>query len=92
MNENEFFREATLRICGNLEIEVALDAYLSYLRSAIPVDSSLVPANPVPASQVRDLRGVLSLWRDGLRYPTTAIAVFCNCRLDCGLSQNRSRQ
>jgi len=39
MDENEFFREATLRICGNLEIEVALWECLKYLKSVIPVDS-----------------------------------------------------
>jgi formate hydrogenlyase transcriptional activator len=39
MNENEFFREATLRICGNLEIEDALWECLKYLKTVIPADS-----------------------------------------------------
>ncbi len=39
MNENEFFREATIRICGNLEIEVALLQCLKYLKGVIPVES-----------------------------------------------------
>ncbi len=37
MNKNEFFREATLRICGNLEIENALHSLLLYLKDFIPV-------------------------------------------------------
>ncbi|WP_339135817.1 MAG: sigma 54-interacting transcriptional regulator [Candidatus Electrothrix sp. GW3-4] len=38
MDENEFFREATLRICGNLEIEKALFFALKYMRQVMPVD------------------------------------------------------
>ena len=39
MDENQFFREATLRICGNLEIEVALLECLKYIKRVIPADS-----------------------------------------------------
>jgi transcriptional regulator with GAF, ATPase, and Fis domain len=38
MNKNEFFREATIRICGTLEIEQALFLTLQFLRSTIPID------------------------------------------------------
>ena len=38
MDKNEFFRQATLRICGNLEIEEAMFSSLQFLRQAIPVD------------------------------------------------------
>jgi len=38
MDKNEFFREATIRICGNLEIEQALFSTLVFLRSSIPID------------------------------------------------------
>ena len=38
MDKNRFFREATLRICGNLEIEKALFAALQFLREVMPVD------------------------------------------------------
>jgi hypothetical protein len=34
MDENEFFREATIAICGNLEIEKALFSCLRVLRKA----------------------------------------------------------
>ncbi|OQY60654.1 MAG: Fis family transcriptional regulator [Desulfobacteraceae bacterium 4572_88] len=36
MDENDFFREATLRICGSLEIEKALRQCLLYIRDCIP--------------------------------------------------------
>ncbi len=38
MNPNEFFREVTLRICGNLDIEEALLSVLQFLREEMPVD------------------------------------------------------
>ncbi|KAA3612010.1 MAG: AAA family ATPase [Calditrichaeota bacterium] len=37
MDENEFFREATLRICGNLEIEKSMHSLILYLKDFIPV-------------------------------------------------------
>jgi transcriptional regulator with GAF, ATPase, and Fis domain len=38
IDENEFFRQATLRICGNLEIEFAMQECLLYLRAFMPAD------------------------------------------------------
>jgi transcriptional regulator with GAF, ATPase, and Fis domain len=38
VDENEFFRKATLRICGSLEIEKALWDCLMYIRQYIPAD------------------------------------------------------
>jgi hypothetical protein len=38
VNENEFFRQATLRICGNLDFEFAMQECLIYLRSFMPAD------------------------------------------------------
>jgi len=37
MDKDEFFREATLRICGNLEIEAALHALILFLKAFMPV-------------------------------------------------------
>ncbi len=37
MDKNEFFREATLRICGNLEIEEAMFSTLQFLQQVMPV-------------------------------------------------------
>ncbi len=38
VDENEFFREATLRICGNLRIEEGLHACYQYISQHIPAD------------------------------------------------------
>lgn len=38
MNENEFFREATLSIFGNLEIEQAMVSFLHYIQDFLPGD------------------------------------------------------
>jgi len=38
IDENQFFREVTLRICGNLEIEEGLRACSDYLSRYMPVD------------------------------------------------------
>ena len=38
INENDFFREAALRICGSLEIEKALGSCLQFLQQSIPLD------------------------------------------------------
>jgi transcriptional regulator with GAF, ATPase, and Fis domain len=39
MDENEFFREVTLRICGNLEIEKGLRACVEYISQFMPADA-----------------------------------------------------
>lgn len=38
IDENLFFREATLRICGSLDIEVAMHACYRYISQHLPVD------------------------------------------------------
>lgn len=42
MDNNEFFREATLRICGSLEIEKALFSVLNFLMQFMPVSIMLI--------------------------------------------------
>lgn len=39
VDKNVFFREATLRICGNLKIDRAMHSCLEYLSSIIPLDA-----------------------------------------------------
>jgi transcriptional regulator with GAF, ATPase, and Fis domain len=39
IDENEFFREATLRICGSLDVETFLYESFLYLRNYLPADS-----------------------------------------------------
>ena len=38
IDENEFFRQATLRICGDLDIDQAMSALLCYLSQFMPAD------------------------------------------------------
>ena len=38
VDDNEFFRNATLKICGNLAIEEAMRDCIGYLAAFIPVD------------------------------------------------------
>ena len=38
MNSDDFFRQATLLICGNLEIDKALRSTLKYLKNVMPLD------------------------------------------------------
>ncbi len=45
IDENEFFRNATLRICGDLEIEKAMVACAHYLRAFLPVDQMFLQVN-----------------------------------------------
>ena len=45
VDENEFFREATLRICGNLRIEEGLRACFDYLSKHIPADRIYLQRN-----------------------------------------------
>lgn len=44
-NENGFFKRATMRICGSLEIEVALWHCLFYLRDVMPADIITIHLN-----------------------------------------------
>jgi hypothetical protein len=39
VDEREFFREATLRICGSLDVETFLNESFIYIREYIPADS-----------------------------------------------------
>ena len=38
VDENEFYRQATMRICGSLDIEVGLSSLIKYLKPFIPVN------------------------------------------------------
>ncbi len=42
VDEKDFFREATLRICGSLEIEKALWNCFMYIRDYAPADMILM--------------------------------------------------
>jgi len=42
IDENEFFRQATLRICSSLNIDVSLGSCFAYLKGYIPADGMLL--------------------------------------------------
>ena len=42
VDEKEFFKEFTLRICGSLEIDKALYDCLQYVRTVMPADTLLL--------------------------------------------------
>jgi transcriptional regulator with GAF, ATPase, and Fis domain len=42
MDKNEFFRQASLRICGNLEIEKAMQTLIVFLKEFMPVSKLLL--------------------------------------------------
>ena len=42
VDENQFFREITLRICGSLEIEKALWHCFLYIRNILPADELIL--------------------------------------------------
>ncbi len=42
MDENIFFREATLRICSSLNLQRAMERTLKYIRTAIPADGMVI--------------------------------------------------
>ena len=42
VDENQFFREMTLRICGSLELEKALWHCLLYVRNIMPADELIL--------------------------------------------------
>jgi transcriptional regulator with GAF, ATPase, and Fis domain len=55
IDENAFFRQATLMICGNLEIEEAMAACLQYMRPFIPVDRMFLQVNEPSLGAIRTI-------------------------------------
>ena len=59
MDKNEFFREATLRICGNLEIEEAIFSISQFLYQTIyPPDIIKTKGKVNEPEGVADLLGI----------------------------------
>jgi transcriptional regulator with GAF, ATPase, and Fis domain len=53
MDENEFFREATLHICGNLVLEDAMFSIFRFLRKKMPVDRLFLQFQDVGLNALR---------------------------------------
>ena len=55
VDENDFFRKATLIICGNLEIENAMAACLRYMNRLLPVDRMFLQINEPRLGAIRTI-------------------------------------
>lgn len=53
INQNEFFREATLRICSSLDIDQSLSKLFDYLETVIPVDSISLMTIDLDQAEIR---------------------------------------
>ena len=53
VDEKEFFREITLRICGHLEIEEGLGTCLEYLARHMPADTIYLQKNEPKLAAMR---------------------------------------
>ena len=62
MDANRFFKEATLRICSSLDIEVALWRCRQYIASTIPADRMYLN---IYEPSINGLRYVASANKDG---------------------------
>ncbi len=92
VDENTFFREATLRICGNLDFEIALQEILIYLRSFMPADKievalydrglhalrTIAGATPLKAYKMNLIRPLEKMARQYLEDPELPLAKIIN--------------
>ncbi len=73
VDENQFFREVTRRICGNLDIEKALLDCLSYLKEFIPVETMLLNTYERDIGAIRNIAQVsespMERWYDTIPLP-----------------------
>ena len=79
IDENRFFREATMRICGNLDFEIALQECLIYLKSLIPAfmiqatlyDRGLNAIKTIATATAKEAKKVNIIWpldKEGAQY------------------------
>ncbi|MEW6668561.1 MAG: sigma 54-interacting transcriptional regulator [Thermodesulfobacteriota bacterium] len=88
-DENEYFRQATIRICSTLDIEVALQHCLQYLSSFIPISQITLSLYEPVAGHMQALAAVtydkIKRPHDPLRLPREAMA---NIESDHAKAQN----
>ncbi len=65
INENKFFREMTLRICGSFDIKQALSQAFKYLQEHIPVDAIGLGFND---SEFTKIQVIAKMRRKGARF------------------------
>ena len=66
IDKNEFFKEVTLRICGSLDIDLAIEDTFAYIRQFIPADTIGLGFSDVSAKKIRI---VTKFAIDGVDYP-----------------------
>jgi transcriptional regulator with GAF, ATPase, and Fis domain len=55
IDDNDFFREATMRICGSLEIEKALGSCFQFLRKSLPLDRIILQRHDETQNAMRTI-------------------------------------
>ena len=70
IDENEFFREATLRICGSLEIEKALHSCFQFLQEFMPLDRAFLQCGDSDKPTMRTIATSTSSEYSALDYLT----------------------
>ncbi len=82
VDANEFFRQVTLRICGDLDIEKALSSTLQFLRQVMPVEGMSLQYFDIGLNSVHGVALVTKTERKKIDLPTpvskTAIEQFLN--------------
>ena len=70
VDENEFFREVTLRICSSLDIKQALSHVFEYIQKFVPADTIGLGYSDLTSGQIRVVAkiaqmGAQYIWKDG---------------------------
>ncbi len=66
VNENEFFRQATLSICGDLAIEKAMVSFLKFLQNIMPADRICLELYDEGLSSMRTI--TMATPSEGIKY------------------------
>jgi len=73
INRNKFFREATIRICGSLDIKIALTEAFQYLGNYIPLDAMGLQLYKMDTKELRAIAKVsasgVSVYNKPLSWP-----------------------
>ena len=68
INENEFFRQATVRICSSLNVETALSRAMEYLKTFLPLSGMCLGLYD---DDFKSMRTIASAGEDEHRPPDT---------------------
>ncbi|MFC1844419.1 sigma-54 interaction domain-containing protein [Thermodesulfobacteriota bacterium] len=82
IDDNDFFRESTIRICGSLEIEKALGSCLEYLRISMPLDRLILQRFDESQSAMRTIAIATAAECQAVDYLTPLSEEARNCTHD----------